>query len=157
VSATVPPGLEAVDIRTDLPTRGIPIKWVMIVDEALPAGLIANATACMAAAVGKARPDLLGPDAQDATGQQHAGLPWTGCSILGGDRTAIRETRAKAISKPNLLVVDMPEHAQTARVYDEYLASVAGLTADDLSYYGVSLLGPRKSIDKLVGRLSLLR
>lgn len=145
------------DIRTDLPTRGIRIKWVMVVDQALPSGLIANATACMAAAVGKAMPDLLGPGGQDAAGEHHPGLPWTGCSILGGDRAAIRDIRAKALAQPNLLIVDMPEHAQTARVYDEYLASLAGLAGDDLGYYGVSLLGPRNPIDKLVGRLRLLR
>ncbi len=149
--------VEASDIRTDLPTRDIRIKWVMVVDEALAPGLIANATACMAAAVGKARPELLGPGGDDAAGEHHPGLPWTGCSILGGDRTAIRDIRAKALTKPNLLVVDMPEYAQTARVYDEYLAHLAGLGGEDLSYYGLSLVGPRNPVDKLVGRLRLLR
>ncbi|PRY37959.1 DUF2000 domain-containing protein [Umezawaea tangerina] len=145
------------EIRTDLPTRHAKLKWVMVVDVALGAGLIANAAVCMAAAVGNAVPTLLGPGTTDASGSHHPGLPWTGCSILAGDADKVREIRAKAASKEGLLVVDMPEQAQTSRVYDEYLAAVAGTEAADLTYYAVSVVGPRNKVDKLVGGLPLLR
>ncbi|WNV88501.1 DUF2000 domain-containing protein [Umezawaea sp. Da 62-37] len=145
------------EIRTDLPTRHAKLKWVMVVDTALGAGLIANAAVCMAAAVGNAIPTLLGPGTTDASGSHHPGLPWTGCSILAGDVDKVREIRAKAAAKDGLLVVDMPEQAQTSRVYDEYLAAVAGTEAADLTYYAVSVVGPRNKVDKLVGGLPLLR
>jgi hypothetical protein len=51
----------------------------------------------------------------------------------------------------------MPRAAQTSRVYDEYLASLAETGEDALGYHAVSLAGPRNKIDKLVGKLPLLR
>jgi hypothetical protein len=151
------PRLESDEIRTDLPTRNAKLKWVVVVDTALGAGLIANAAVCLAAAVGNAIPTLLGPGTVDASGTHHPGLPWTGCSILAADAVTVAEIRAKASTKDGLLVVDMPAQAQTSRVYDEYLASVAGTEADDLAYYAVSIVGPRNKVDKLVGKLPLLR
>jgi hypothetical protein len=145
------------EIRTDLPTRAARLKWVIVVDGDLGLGLIANAAACMAAAVGHAVPTLLGPPGHDGGGRQHVGLPWMGCSILAGDSTTVGEIRNKAIGKDGLLVVDMPEPAQTSRVYDEYLAALTAVDGADLRYYAVSIVGPRNKIDKLVGKLPLLR
>jgi hypothetical protein len=72
-------------------------------------------------------------------------------------RPPVGEIRAKAASKEGLLIVDMPEQAQTSRVYDEYLAAVAGTEAADLTFYAVSIVGPRNEVDKLVGNLPLSR
>ncbi|MGW6239691.1 DUF2000 domain-containing protein [Streptomyces sp. NPDC055094] len=145
------------DITTDRSTRQARLKWVIVVDESLPAGRITNAAACMAAAVGKALPGLLGPDGADASGVTHPGLPWAGCTVLAADGGTLRALRAKAATKDEVLIVDMPEPAQTSRVYDEYLGVLAGTGQDDLGYCAVSLVGPRNRIDRLVGGLSLLR
>lgn len=144
------------EIRTDLPTRKARSKWVIVVDAALGPGLIANATACVAAAVGYATPGLLGRGGPDASGRHHPGLPWAGCSILAGDQSALRAIRNRAVAAEGLLVVDMAEPAQTNRVYDDYLAELSLKKAEDLVYYAVSLVGPRKTVDKLVGQLALL-
>lgn len=145
------------DVRTDLSTRQAKLKWVIVVDEALPAGRLVNAAACMAAAVGKALPDLLGPDGEDASGAAHPGLPWAGCSVLAADADRLRELRGAAAAKDGMLVVDMPEAAQTARVYDQYLDLLAGTKGEDVAYSAISLVGPRNAVDRLVGRLPLLR
>ena len=154
---TQPLALAAEDIRTDLATRGAKIKWVVVVDESLPPGLIANAAVCMAISVGKTIPQLVGPSGADASGQVHAGLPWTGCSVLSADRATIHDIRKRAAARPGIHLVDMAEQAQTSRVYDDYLQALAETSGDDLSYYGISLVGPRNAVDKLVGRLPLLR
>ncbi|GHH71967.1 hypothetical protein GCM10018793_08220 [Streptomyces sulfonofaciens] len=151
------PHLSDQDVRTDLSTRQTRLKWVIVVDEGLPAGRVVNAAACMAAAVGKALPDLLGRAGEDADGVRHPGLPWTGCSVLAADAATVRAVRAKAAGYDELLIVDMPEPAQTARVYDAYLAELAGTAAGDLAYCAVSLVGPRNRINRLVGGLGLLR
>jgi hypothetical protein len=143
-------------IRTDLPTRHARSKWVVVVDAALGPGLIANATACVAAAVGYATPGLLGRAGQDASGHHHPGLPWAGCSILAADRDTLRDIRRRATTAGGLLVVDMPEAAQTNRVYDHYLADLADQEAADLTYLAVSIVGARTTVDKLVGHLPLL-
>ncbi|MFD1859165.1 DUF2000 family protein [Aeromicrobium camelliae] len=50
----------------------------------------------------------------------------------------------------------MPAPAQHTRVYADYLAEVERLGADDLSYYALSLVGPRNAVDRLVKGLRLL-
>ncbi|MEV0264278.1 DUF2000 domain-containing protein [Streptomyces sp. NPDC050617] len=151
------PELAAGDVRTDLSTRQAKLKWVIVIDAALPAGRQANAAACIAAAIGRQHPELLGADAEDADGFRHPGLPWAGCSILAADAPTLNTLRGKAAEKQDVLIVDMPENAQNVRVYDQYLEQVAGTKAADLAYCAVSLLGPRNRVDKLVGKLSLLR
>ena len=51
----------------------------------------------------------------------------------------------------------MPAVAQQVRVYADYLAQVRDAAEEHLVYYAVSVLGPRKAIDRLIGSLPLLR
>jgi hypothetical protein len=132
------------------------LKWVVVVDATLGPGLIANAAVCMAAAVGHAIPGLLGPAGDDASGHQHPGLPWAGCSVLAGEAVTLREIRIRAMNAPGLFVVDMPQPAQTNRVYDDYLNELAQTKTMDLTYLAVSIVGARNRVDKLVGTLPLL-
>ncbi|MEV8421149.1 DUF2000 domain-containing protein [Streptomyces niveus] len=143
--------------RTGLSTREAPLKWVVVIDADLPAGRAVNAAACMAAAVGRALPGLLGDDGRDASGHLHPGLPWAGCSVLAADTATLHALREKAAAKEDVFVVDMPEPAQTSRIYDEYLGLLAGRKHEDLTYHAVALVGPRNRISKLVGKLPLLR
>ncbi|MEU9750106.1 DUF2000 domain-containing protein [Streptomyces niveus] len=143
--------------RTGLSTREAPLKWVVVIDADLPAGRAVNAAACMAAAVGKALPGLLGDDGRDASGHLHPGLPWAGCSVLAADTATLHALREKAAAKEDVFVADMPEPAQTSRIYDEYLGLLAGTKHEDLTYHAVALVGPRNRISKLVGKLPLLR
>lgn len=122
-------------------------------DRDLPAGRVVNAAACMAAAVGRALPDLLGGDGRDASGQVRSGLPWAGCSVLAADTATVHALREKAAAKEDVFVADMPAPAQTSRIYDEYLDLLAGTKHEDLTYHAVALVGPRNRI----GKLPLLR
>lgn len=144
------------EIDTGAPTRTARLKWVIVVDGSLPAGRIANATACVGSATGAAVAGLLGPDAVDADGSAHAGLPWIGCSVLAADGAQLAAIRARASAADGVFVADMPAHAQLTRVYDEYLGEVAGRAGDELGYLAVGLVGPRNRVDRIVGRLPLL-
>ncbi|WP_236789227.1 DUF2000 domain-containing protein [Amycolatopsis sp. GM8] len=147
----------AADVRDGAGTRTAKLKWVIVVDQALGPGLVANATACLGAAVAAVLPGMVGAEVTDASRQPHPGLPWSGCSILAADAAKVREIRAKAMTKDGLFVADMSKHAQASRDYTEYRAAVEGSEEDALSYYAVSLVGPRNKIGKLVGGLPLLR
>lgn len=144
------------EIDTASPTRSARLKWVVVVDASLPGGRAANAAVCVAAATSAAVAGLLGPDAEDASGSRHPGLPWAGCTVVAGTPEQLRTIRAKAALSSDVHVADMPAAAQSTRVYDEYLAEVSHATADDLELLAVSLVGPRNRIDRLVGRLPLL-
>ncbi|MBB4935362.1 hypothetical protein F4561_006256 [Lipingzhangella halophila] len=145
------------DIRIDQPTRKNRVRWVMVIDHDLAPGIAANAASCMAAAVGKEVPDIVGPSGQDASGTSHPGLPWTGCTVLGADAATIQNVRSASLSRNGVLLVDMPRVAAQVRVYAGYLDVLAESEPDDIEYLGVSLVGPRNAIGKLVGRLPLLR
>jgi hypothetical protein len=151
------PTFTEADIRTDLPTRQAPIKWVLVVDADLGRGQIVNAAVCTAAAVGRALPAVVGPGVEDASGTHHPGLAWLGCAVLAGSAADIKEVRAQAITKPSVYVVDMVDIAQQIRVYDGYLERLAKAEAADLTYQVVGLVGPRNVVDKLTGKLALLR
>ncbi|MDA0565066.1 DUF2000 domain-containing protein [Streptomonospora sp. S1-112] len=150
--------LDPQDVRIDVPTRSAPVKWVMVVNRLLEPGLVANTAGCLAAAVARRAPLLVGPGGPDASGAEHPGLPWTGCTVLGAEDAAeVGRIRERALGKAGLLVVDMPALAQVCRVYAGYLESLAQTAAEDVEYHGVALVGPRNRVDKVVGRLPLLR
>lgn len=149
-------GFDPDEIRTGEPTRSARLKWVVVVDEALPAGRAANAAVCVAAATATAVSGLLGPDALDRAGTSHPGLPWAGCTVLATTAERLARIRAAADAAPDVHVADMPTAAQETRVYDDYLARVASDDGEALAYCAVSVVGPRKRVDKLVGGLPLL-
>ncbi|MCK2213265.1 DUF2000 domain-containing protein [Actinomadura sp. ATCC 31491] len=141
--------------RGDLPTGQLPVKWVIVVDRDLPRGLQANAAACLAASVGVAVPAIVGAGGLDAAGAAHAGLPWTGCTVLAAPAAIVRRVRDEAAGEAELVMADMADIAQRASAYDDYLAALA--RAEEPSYYAVSLFGPRPIVERLTGRLPLLR
>jgi hypothetical protein len=144
------------EIDQSAPTRSARLKWVVVVDGALPPGRAANAAICTAAATSRAVGGLLGDDAVDADGGHHPGLPWAGCTVLTADAETLRVIRTRATARTDFFVADMPAAAQQTRVYTEYLAAVGTAPAAELDYYAVSIVGPRNPVDKIVGKLSLL-
>jgi hypothetical protein len=156
-TATTPPiGFAPEEVDTAASTRDVRLKWVVVVDRSLPTGRAVNAAICVAAATADAVDGLLGPDATDADGSVHPGLPWIGCSVLGADAAQLAAVRSAAAGSLGVHAVDMPAAAQRTRVYDEYVAEVAGTSGGELETLAISLVGPRNRIDKLVKRLSLL-
>ena len=152
----VPVGFEPEEVRIDEPTRSARLKWVVVVDEALPAGRAVNAAVCVSAATAARVTGLLGPDATDAGGSVHPGLPWAGCSVLAAPAERLAEIRARAAASLGVHVADMPAPAQTNRVYQDYLDEVARTGGEQLAHLAVSIVGPRNRIDKIVGKLRLL-
>ncbi|WP_239155157.1 DUF2000 domain-containing protein [Amycolatopsis sp. FDAARGOS 1241] len=149
-------GFSPEEIDTSAPTRAARLKWVVVVDDALPPGPAVNAAVCVAAATGQAVAGLLGPDAKDAGGTVHPGLPWIGSTILAAPAEVLTTLRARAADSLGVYVADMPSLGQQTRVYDEYLRGLEALPAEEVRYYAIGLVGPRNRVDKLVKRLPLL-
>ena len=151
------PGWLPEEVVLDQPTRSSRLRWVLLVDADLPAGVAVNAAACTAAQVGSAVAGLLGPGGPDADGGVHPGLPWAGCTVLAATAEQLRVVHAKAAGALGVWAVGMPASAQTNRVYAEYLQELSKTSAEALELRALSLVGPRNRIDKLVGKLPLLR
>jgi hypothetical protein len=144
------------EIVTSEPIRSAKYKWAVIVDASLPAGRMVNAVACVAAATGAFVGGLVAGGGPDASGRDHPGLPWAGCTILGGTPGEVAAARTQAASSADVLLVDMPAAAQAHRVYDHYLAELARTSPDELAVCAFSLVGPRNRVDKITRKLALL-
>jgi Protein of unknown function (DUF2000) len=144
------------EVVTSEPTRSSKYKWVVVVDTSVPPGRMANAIACVAAATGSLVEGLIAHGGPDASGQEHAGLPWAGCSVLGGTPEEIAAARSRAGASEDMLLIDMPTAAQAHRVYDDYLAELAATSPDELAVCAFSLFGPRNRVDKITKKLTLL-
>ncbi len=142
------------EIQTSESTRSARLKWVVLLDSSAPMGQRFNAVACIAASTGAAVIGLIGPSGTDASGSMHPGLPWAGCSVLAATTEQVLEIRNKAVGNDTMFVADMPLSAQSNRVYDEYLAELRTTPTPDL--VGISIVGPRNAVDRLVKRLSLV-
>ena len=149
-------GFRPDEIITSESTRSARLKWVIVIDRTLPPGRAANAAACVASVVGAQAPGIHGPDVKDGDGERHLGLPWVGCSILGALPEQVAGIRDRAATAEGVLIADMPALAQQTRVYDEYADQMGATDRERLTYYAVSIVGPRKTVDKIVGKLSLL-
>lgn len=142
------------EVRTDVSAREARLKWVVVVDADLPAGLAANAAVCVAASTVDRVPGIVGPDAVDAAGDVHPGLPWIGCAVLGAPRERLAAVRTKAAAAFGVFVADMTQDGQRTLVYDEYRAAVG--RGGEPRYLAISVVGPRNRVDKIVGGLPLL-
>ena len=49
-------------------------KCVMVIDESLPLGIIANTAAIMGITLGKKMPEVVGADVTDQSGSKHLGI-----------------------------------------------------------------------------------
>lgn len=148
-------GFAPEEIDHSASTRDLPLKWVVVIDDALPRGRAVNAAICVAAPTTARVRGLLGDDVVDADGQVHSGLPWLGCTVLSAPSERLGTLHAAAAARSDVAVSDMPAQGQQIRVYADYLSTISGTRAADLTYYAVSLVGPRKVINTLVKGLPL--
>ena len=142
--------------KTDIQTTD---KCVIILDDSLPAGLIANTAAILGITLGKERPDIVGPDVSDRSGNLHRGITALPIPILRGDPAMIRALRARLYEPEfdQVVVVDFTHLAQTCGHYREFTEKLSKNDSDDLAYMGIGLCGPKKKINKLTGGIPLLR
>jgi hypothetical protein len=131
-------------------------KLVVVVDETLPSGHAVNAAAVLGLSMGGRIADSLGEDGEDASGGVHLGLNTHPVPVVTASREQLRELFAKAAERPELVVVGFNEVARRARVYEEYLVTLAGTPGDEIDYVGVAVFGPRNRVSALTRRFSLL-
>lgn len=134
-------------------------KCVMILDEALPPGLIANTAAIMGISIGKEMPEIVGRDVTDQAGSRHPGIITFPVPVLKAAPAAIREIRRK-LCQPEfsgLTAVDFPNLAQGSKTYEEYMEKMSSVPVEELQYLGIAICGEKKKVTQLTGNLALLR
>lgn len=134
-------------------------KCVMVIDENLPLGIIANTAAIMGITLGKKMPGVIGSDVVDKTGNEHLGIIEFPVPILKGNMDSIKAIREK-LYEPDfseLTVVDFSDLAQSCKTYDEFIGKMGTAAETDLNYFGIAICGAKKKVNKLTGNIPLLR
>ena len=134
-------------------------KCVMVIDENLPLGIIANTAAIMGITLGKKMPEVVGSDVVDKTGNEHLGIIEFPVPILKGNIDSIKAIREKLYEPDfsDLTVVDFSDLAQSCKTYDEFIGKMGTAAEPDLNYFGIAICGTKKKINKLTGSMGLLR
>ena len=134
------------------------MKCVMVINEHLPIGLIANTSAVLALTIGNTIEDMIGDDVIDRDGQLHRGITKLSIPLLKGNPELIRSIRHTVSSNGgDVFWVDFCDVAQQCVDYADYTAKLEQCPEEDLNYLGIALYGPAKKINKLTGNIGLLR
>ena len=123
-------------------------KCVLVLDESLPAGVLANTAAILGITLGRQVPEVVGEDVTDGSGHSHLGIITFPVPVLRAGPEQLRRLREKLYE---------PDVAQSCRTYEEFLDKAAGAEEESLRYYGLGLCGPKKQVNRLTGSLPLLR
>ncbi len=134
-------------------------KCVIIVDEALPIGIIANTTAIIGITLGKQFPESVGCDVTDNSGRSHLGIIQIPVPILKANKEKLKTIREMIYSPhyEELTCVDFSDVAQSCNDYDGFIEKAAGTDENDYTYFGIGIYGSKKLVNKLTGNLPLLR
>lgn len=134
------------------------VKCVLLLDEALPLGVLANTAAILGITLGRIAPECVGPDVADASGILHPGIVTLPVPVLksSAPHLRLRDTLKDPVFS-DVTVVDFSDVAQSCHRYEEY-TQLANLTSEDsFVYLGLLLYGNRKKVNKLTGSLPLFR
>ncbi len=133
-------------------------KCVMVIDEHLPLGIIANTAAIMGITLGKKMPEAVGADVTDKTGNEHLGIIEFPVPILKGNAESIKAIREKLYEPgfSDLTAVDFSDLAQGCKTYDEFIDKMKEASEIDLNYFGIAIFGAKKKVNKLTGSMPLL-
>lgn len=134
-------------------------KCVIVLDENLPLGLVANTAAILGITLRKMLPELVGADVLDRSGKPHLGIIEFPVPVLRGSSEVIRGIREK-LYRPEfqeLTAVDFSNLAQGCKTYDEFTEKMGHVPGNALQYLGIAICGAKKKVNKLTGNLPLLR
>lgn len=134
-------------------------KCVMVMDEALPLGILANTAGILGITLGKHIPEAVGPDVVDQTGNMHRGIIQIPVPVLKADQARLRAIREQLYREEfsDLIVVDFSDVAQSCNVYEEFIEKAAQRAESTYTYFGIGICGAKKLVNKLTGSLPLLR
>lgn len=134
-------------------------KCILVIDETLPMGVIANTAAILGVSLGQLVPEYIGQDVRDGSGKMHKGIVVQPLPVLKGDRTKLKALR-EILYTPDyedITVVDFSDIAQGCRIYEEYIMAAKSTQEADFTYLGLLIYGEKKKVNKLTGSMPLLK
>jgi hypothetical protein len=133
-----------------------PERCVLVMQQNLNSGHLANAAAILSMSIGQRYPELIGATWVDHAGNSHAGISRVGIPVLAAAVEDLRRLRAGAI-RLGCDVIDCPVFAQQTMSYEEFATTMRERIPEEIDYLGLALIGNKKTINKVTGRLGLWR
>lgn len=133
------------------------MKIVIVLDQSLPVGLLANAAAVLAFSASKYVPDGVGHDVADAEGGIHLGITQIPIPILACEGERLVELRKQAAAAEGVTCIDFCDVAQCAKRYDEYATTLKHHKGSELKYLGLCMYGEPAPVKRLTGHFSLVK
>jgi hypothetical protein len=132
------------------------MKIEIVLDRALPLGLLANAVAVLAFSASKNISDGVEQEVVDADGGIHKGITKIPIPILACDGSLLPGLRLQAAATEGVECIDFCDVAQRAKRYDEYVAKLERSKNPGLNYLGICIFGESAKVKHLMAHLSLL-
>lgn len=133
-------------------------RLAIILDPALPPGLLANTAAVIGVGLGALWPALAATALTDAQGRSIHNSANRALPILQATPDTLRALLLKALPPPDgASVVAFPQFARAIHGFEEYQALFPGKDLAIEVIEGVGLAGPEKWVRSLTGSLKLLR
>lgn len=133
-------------------------KCVIVIDQDLPVGLIANTAAVLSLSIGKHCPEMIGDDLEDSKGDIHRGITTMPVPILKRGNLNLNDLReALKAYESELIVFDLISATITTKSYEEYADKMKNTPAESVQYFGLAIYGEVKLVNKFTGSLGLLR
>lgn len=134
------------------------VRLAIIVNPALPLGLIGNTVAAIAIGVGARVPDLGARSLRDRAERRIDISSEKPVPILQADAGVLRALMLKALADPlRQAVVPFPAFARALHDYADYEAQLPERDLAEEAIDGLGLAGPAKWVRSLTGALKLLR
>ncbi len=137
-------------------------KIAIIVDPALPLGLLANTVATLAIGIGAAAPIFGGTALTDQAGRTVSTSANRPVPILQAPAEQIGALLLKALpdaaqNPDGRIIVPFPQFARAVHSFEDYLALFPQQDLARAAIDGLALAGPEKWLRSLTGNLKLLR
>lgn len=134
-------------------------KCVIVINEDMPIGIIANTAAILGITLGMKNPSVVGCDVMDADHNIHSGIIEFPVPILKSSKNLLNKLNETLNDKyfDDLTVVDFTDLAQSCKTYEEYISKMEDTMTQALNYIGILICGNKKKVNKLTGNLPLLR
>ena len=116
-------------------------KCVIVVDEELPLGIIANTAVILGITLGKTMPEAVGPDVIDQTEKSHLGIIKFPVPVLKSSAEKLKYIREQLYQD----------------AFDDFTQKMTQVPESALKYFGLAICGSKKKVAKLTGSLPLLR
>lgn len=135
------------------------MKCVMIVNENLPRGIIANTTAALGISIASLQDVMTGKKLVDRNGRIHesiTNLPIPILALPANDVKVLYDNLLE-LNDEDLKVIGFNDVAQNSHHYEEYEARLLQTAKDNINYLGICIYGPKKKINRLTGSMKMLR